>query len=118
MNNLSAPSTLAIQMEMLTQSAQSIMRLQQVQSQQNAQLEELNARIDSMVENTKYASVWQFVKNEGIKKKIKEIVAFDLQCHDLCVYLGISMGKMPDERFGSVHSYPVEVLREVLNSTK
>lgn len=111
MNNLSTPSTLSIQMEMLTKSAQSIMRLQQ-------ELEEVNAYIDSVVENTKYASVWQFVKNEGIKKNIKEIVAFDLQCHDLCVYLGISMGKIPDERFGSVHSYPVEVLREVLNGTK
>lgn len=118
MNQLSIPSTVAQQMEMLIQSAQSIMRLEQVQSQQNAQLAELSARIDSMIGDTEYLTVWQFVKNEGIKKKLKEIVAFDLKCQELCHELDITMGRIPDIRFGSVHSYPVEVLREVLEGTK
>ena len=105
-------------MEMVIQSAQAIMRIEAAQAEQDAKLAAMGARLDGLNGDTGYRTVTAFLRNEGIKKSLKDANVFGRNCKKLCDEVGIKIGDVPDERFGSVHSYPVEVLREVLNDTK
>jgi len=105
-------------MEMVIQSAQAIMRIEAAQAEQDAKLAAMSARLDGLNGDTGYRTVTAFLRNEGIKKSLKDANSFGRNCTKLCEELGIKIGDVPDERFGSVHSYPVEVLREVLEGEK
>lgn len=105
-------------MEMVIQSAQAIMRIEAAQAEQDAKLAAMSARLDNLNGDTGYRTVTAFLRNEGIKKSLKDANLFGRNCKKLCEEVGIKVGDVPDERFGSVHSYPVEVLREVLEGTK
>lgn len=105
-------------MEMVIQSAQAIMRIEAAQAEQDAKLAAMSARLDNLNGDTGYRTVTAFLRNEGIKKSLKDANLFGRNCTKLCLEVGLTIGNVPDERFGSVHSYPVEVLREVLEGTK
>ncbi|OSM07620.1 hypothetical protein MAIT1_04398 [Magnetofaba australis IT-1] len=57
-----------------------------------------------------------FCRREGIDAPLSFAQALGLKATKLCKDLEIRMGRVPDERWGAVNSYPVEVLRECLQS--
>ncbi|CAK0750907.1 hypothetical protein CCP4SC76_2160016 [Gammaproteobacteria bacterium] len=60
-----------------------------------------------------YMTALGFFRIQGISLPMSRLQAFGKQCVARSKITGHLIGSVPDERYGSVKSYPVELLREV-----
>lgn len=75
---------------------------------------ELATRVDRMNGDTGYRTVLAHCRDLGIPLPLNLAKEIGRRASQLCRQRGLPRGKVADERFKSVNSYPVEVLNEVV----
>jgi len=83
------------------------------QAQQAQQLTALEQRIELMDGDTGYMTVTAYTRSRGIRLPLSAVRAIGKRASKTAKELGIQLGSTPDERFGSVNSYPIALLDEV-----
>ena len=110
------PTSTAHQVYLMAKAAwvqeQRVNQLAQFQQSQQQQLDAIAQRQADMDGNTGYMTALAYCRKEGIPAPLSFAQRLGLKASDLCRNLAIRMGRVPDERWGSVNSYPIEVLRE------
>ncbi|TQV77552.1 Rha family transcriptional regulator [Aliikangiella marina] len=81
--------------------------LEKMQVQINDRMSQVNLLSD-------YQSIRAFTSKRGIKLDWKGSVAMARKAMQLCKEKGRDVVKIPDERFGQINSYPVEVLYQLI----
>ena len=103
--------------EMFLQSAQ-IMVEQKRQiaevKQEVKQLAEAVANIQVVNASIEYFSIMGYCRNIHKQISLEQAKVFGIKCRAMCNQLGFSMGKVPDPRFGTVNTYPLDVLKEII----
>ena len=91
-------------------------RVEMDHSEQRRQIEAIAQRQDDMDGDTGYMTALAFCRRENIPAPLSRARRLGIMASEMCRDLGIRTGRIPDERWGSVNSYPIEVLRECLHS--
>ena len=81
-----------------------------------AKIEEIEARQKLMDGSTGYKTVVSYCRDKGIGAPLYKAIAVGKACSALCREHSVDIGKVPDERWGEVNSYPIYVLDEYFNS--
>ncbi|MBF0160029.1 MAG: ORF6N domain-containing protein [Magnetococcales bacterium] len=92
-------------------------RLQQMEAERSWQRQQIQAiaqRQDDMDGDTGYMTALAFCRKEHIQAPLMFAQKLGMMASDLCRHMAIRTGRVSDERWGTVKSYPVEVLRECL----
>jgi len=76
----------------------------------------LENRLDVFGADTHYRTVRAFGNERKLRLSHAKANAIGRKAARICRDRGIEIGEVPDERHGSVHSYPVEVLQEVVDA--
>lgn len=94
--------------------------------EQNLQLDEVKSdlkTLKSTVDEIKvfnapieHFSIMGYCRNVKKQIGISEAKVFGTKARALCNQLGYVIGKIPDPRFGTVNTYPLDVLREVISN--
>lgn len=87
---------------------------------QQKQLSEIATRVKAIEDKpqinaqVEHFSIMGYCHN--IKKQISigEAKAYGIKCRRMSNELGLVIGKVPDPRFGSVNTYPLDVLKEII----
>lgn len=79
--------------------------------EQRVQEIENKPQINAPVE---HFSILGFCHNMGKQISLNEAKSFGIKCRALCNQLGFVIGKIADPRFGSVNTYPLDVLKQVI----
>lgn len=95
-----------------------VRQLEQVNTEQQQQIEAISQRQSDMDGDTGYMTALAYCRKEGIPAPLSFAQRLGIKASDLCRNLSIRKGRVPDERWGSVNSYPVEVLRECRQAMK
>ena len=96
-------------------------RMQELEQEQAAQQDQINAitnRQANMDGDTGYMTALAFCRLEGISSPLTFAQNLGAKATSMCRQLKIKIGKVPDERWGKVNSYPIDVLRECCTETK
>ncbi|MBF0311470.1 MAG: ORF6N domain-containing protein [Magnetococcales bacterium] len=88
--------------------------LEQTSTEQQRQLDALARRQDDLDGNTGYMTALAFCRRENVPAPLSLAQRLGQRASEMCRELEIRTGRVPDERWGSVNSYPIEVLRECL----
>lgn len=103
--------------EMFLQSAQ-IMVEQKRQiaevKQEVKQLAEAVANIQVVNASIEYFSIMGYCRNIHKQISLEQAKVYGIKCRAMCNQLGFSIGKVPDPRFGTVNTYPLDVLKEII----
>jgi hypothetical protein len=90
-------------------------RMQALEQEQASQQKQINAianRQANMDGDTGYMTALVFCRHEGMSAPLTFAQNLGGHAANACRRLKIKIGKVPDERWGWVNSYPVDVLRE------
>ena len=92
-------------------------------------LEEQSKRIDSVeakileLQNKpqinapiEHFSIMGYCRNIHKQISIEEAKTYGAKCRKMCNELGMVIGKVPDPRFGSVNTYPLDVLSQIIKN--
>lgn len=101
------------QIELIIQSAQLLQEIEQNQNQLEQRITEIENKpqINAPVE---HFSILGYCHNIGLQIDLNKAKSFGQKCAKLCNGLGFTMGKIPDPRFGSVKTYPLDVLEQII----
>ncbi|MBF0424605.1 MAG: ORF6N domain-containing protein [Magnetococcales bacterium] len=91
-----------------------VRQIELTSSEQQRRIDAIAKRQADMDGDTGYMTALAFRRRENIPAPLTLARRLGIMASDLCRDLGIRTGRVPDERWGSVNSYPVEVLRECL----
>jgi len=94
----------------LTQLGELVYNLQQ---ENLKRLEAVETRLDNLNGDTGYMTALAYCRQHGMSAPLKVANLLGRKASKYCREADITMGEVPDERWGSVKSYPVEVLREM-----
>lgn len=94
-------------------SAQAIVAMEREQARQATAISRLEHRVDLMDGDTGYMTVTAYIRNLGRRIPLSKAQSFGQKAAKAAKSLGVMLGNVPDERFGTVHSYPIALLREV-----
>lgn len=83
------------------------------QAQQAKQLATLEQRIELMDGSTGYQTVTAYTRSRGMRLPLSIVQSIGKKASKAASDLGVRLGEVPDERFGSVKSYPIALLDEV-----
>jgi len=99
--------------ELILRSAQMLVSLERNQKAIEARVKAIEERpqINSEVQ---HFSILGFCNNIHKQISINEAKIYGQKCRRLCNELGMVIGKIADPRFGSVNTYPLDILREVI----
>lgn len=94
--------------------------------EQNLQLDEVKSDLKSLKTTVaeikvfnapiEHFSIMGYCRNVKKQIGIAEAKVFGTKARALCNQLGYVIGKIPDPRFGTVNTYPLDVLREVISN--
>ena len=101
--------------ELLVTSAVQLLKVEQAQERQAQQIAEIEERLENMDGDTGYQTVLAWCRVNDRTLSLKDANRLGRKCSSYCKKAEITMGSIPDERWGSVNSYPVEVLNEVFS---
>jgi len=59
-------------------------------------------------------SIMGYCRNIGKQISLNEAKLYGQKCSRLCSQMGFQTGKVPDSRFGTVKTYPLSVLEEII----
>jgi phage anti-repressor protein len=101
------------QIEIILKSAQMLADIERKQLSIETRLNAIEAKPEINGE-LQHFSIMGFCRN--IKKQISltEAKNYGVKCSRLCTQLGFQTGKVPDPRFGTVKTYPLKVLEEII----
>lgn len=111
---LTDPLDLIILQATATKRIQAEQRVQKAEQERQALL--LGSVADKLTEfngETGYRTVTAWCKKHGVKLSLKAANALGRKAAKLCRRIEAPIGKVPDERWDEVNSYPIEVLDEV-----
>jgi hypothetical protein len=91
-----------------------VRRIEQTGTDQQRQIDAIARRQDDMDGDTGYMTALAFCRREGVRAPLAVAQRLGMLATDQCRDLGIRTGRVPDERWGTVNSYPIEVLRDCL----
>ncbi|MBF0116603.1 MAG: ORF6N domain-containing protein [Magnetococcales bacterium] len=91
-----------------------VRQLEQTSTDQQRQIDAIAQRQANMDGDTGYMTALAFCRREKIPAPLTLARRLGVMATDLCRDLGIRTGQVPDERWGTVNSYPVEVLQDCL----
>lgn len=111
-NQLKKPMT---QIELILQSAQILADMDRKQTALESRIEAIENRpaINAPIE---HFSVMGYCHSIGRKISLDEAKSFSLKCKKMCVDMGMTIGKVPDARYGAVNTYPSDVLCQIIGS--
>ncbi len=99
--------------DMIIAQAQSVIELRK----QTSLLEERILRIENApVQNAEllYFSILGHCRNKGLQISLEQAKVYGVKCKAMCNQMGFVVGKISDPRFGSVNTYPLDVLNEII----
>ena len=99
--------------ELIIANAMQLLKVEQEQARQAQQLTEIQERLENMDGNTGYQTILAWCRTNDVKLSLKDSNRLGRKCSSYCKKAEITMGSIPDERWGSVKSYPMEVIDEV-----
>lgn len=102
--------------QLLVEQEERLQRMTEAQRRQQNQLDAIARRQDDMDGDTGYMTALAFCRREKVPAPLALARRLGVMASEMCRDLGIRTGSVPDERWGSVNSYPIEVLRECLSS--
>lgn len=91
-------------------------RLAAVQQEQGYQICELQAKTTAYIGKTGYYSVLAYANLVGTKLTREQAVAIGKKATAASKELGMSIGSVPDERWGKVQTYHEEILRDIFRN--
>lgn len=102
------------QIEIILQSAQMLADIERNQKALDNRITELENKpqINAPVE---HFSIMGHCHNIGKQISMEQAKTYGIKCRRMCNELGLVIGKVSDPRFGSVNTYPLDVLKEVIN---
>ena len=65
-----------------------------------------------------YFSIMGHARNIHLQISLEQAKVFGIKCRALCNQQGFFIGKIPDPRFGTVNTYPLDVLNNVIGHGK
>jgi phage regulator Rha-like protein len=86
----------------------------------NRKTRELEQRVKAIEERPvinapiEHFSIMGHCKNIGKQVTLRQSQRLSWKCKTLCNELGLVIGKISDPRFGSVNTYPLDVLKEII----
>ena len=98
--------------QLLVEHEERMHRLEIKHASQQEQLEAISKRQAGMDGNTGYMTALAFCRKEGVPAPLSFAQRLGHKATDMYRNLGICTGRIPDERWGAVNSYPVEILQE------
>ncbi|MBF0214135.1 MAG: ORF6N domain-containing protein [Magnetococcales bacterium] len=91
-----------------------VRHLEQTSDDQQRQIDAIARRQDDMDGDTGYMTALAFCRRESVPAPLSLARRLGVMASEMCRELGIRTGRVPDERWGAVNSYPIEVLKECL----
>lgn len=103
------------QIELILQSAQILADMDRKQTALESRIEAIENRpaINAPIE---HFSVMGYCHSIGRKISLDEAKSFSLKCKKMCVDMGMTIGKVPDARYGAVNTYPSDVLCQIIGA--
>ena len=101
-------------MQLLAEQEERMQQIEAVQARHQERLNSIANRQDRMGGGTGHMTALVFCRLECLPSPLVFARRLDFLAADFCHRLGILTGQVPDERWGTVNSYPVEVLQECL----
>lgn len=105
-------------MQNMLQQLDDVHRQQAMQKQrqdaQERRIISIEDRQDRMDGDTGYRTVTAFLRENGDSLPLLDANALARRASQLCRERSIKIGEVPDERFGHVNSYPINILDEAL----
>lgn len=100
--------------ELILRSAQMLVNLERNQKaiEERVKAIEEKPHINAEIQ---HFSILGYCNNIHKQISINEAKTYGIKCRRLCNELGMVIGKIADPRFGSVNTYPLDVLKEVIN---
>lgn len=101
------------QSELILQSAKMLVEFEQKQNELEKRIIaiENKPQINAPVE---HFSILGYCHNIGKQISVTEARTLSIKCKRMCNDLGLVVGKVSDPRFGSVNTYPLDVLTEII----
>lgn len=105
--------------EMMIYQLQQAMEIKNRQSLLESNIKQLEEKVDSIqTQNApiEHFSIMGYCRN--IKKQIslEEAKVYGTKCRALCRNEGFVIGRIPDPRFGTVNTYPLDVLKSIIKN--
>lgn len=101
--------------ELIIAQGQALLAVEQQQARHAQQIAALEHRIDMMDGDTGYQTVTAYIRKHGWKIPLSQAKALGLKASKLAKDLRVQVGTVPDERWGTVNSYPIALLDEVVS---
>ncbi|MGN7612735.1 ORF6N domain-containing protein [Magnetococcales bacterium HHB-1] len=98
--------------QLMVEQEERMLQLQINQLDQKKQIEEIMQRQNNMNGNTGYMTALAFCRKKKIQAPLLFAQKLGQKAATMCRSLNIRTGSVPDERWGTVNSYPIEVLQE------
>ncbi|MBF0341802.1 MAG: ORF6N domain-containing protein [Magnetococcales bacterium] len=93
-----------------------VRHLEQSSTDQQRQIDALSRRQDDLDGDTGYMTALAFCRREHVAAPLSLAQRLGQRATEMCRELEIRTGRVPDERWGAVNSYPIEVLKECLTT--
>lgn len=101
------------QIELLLQSAQLLAEMERKQLALENRIEAIEKRPEVNGE-IQHFSIMGYCRNIGKQISLNEAKTFGQKCSRFCTQMGFQTGKVLDPRFGTVKTYPLKVLEEII----
>lgn len=92
-------------------------KLEREQAEQRQRITKVEQKLTEFDGETGYRTVLAFIRESGGTLPLLDANALGRLASRLCREHGIRIGKVPDERFGFVNSYPVAILKILANKS-
>ncbi len=106
------------ELDLIIRSAEALKSVQQRQNEHEKRLEYLEAKTHQNSGNTGYWTITAWCRLNNLNLNIYEANARGREATKLSKEWGVPIGRVPDERFGSVNSYREDVLEEVFSTVE
>jgi phage anti-repressor protein len=107
---LNKPKT---QIELILQSAQLLAEMERKQLALENRIEAIEKRPE-MNGEIQHFSIMGHCRNIGKQISLEEAKTYGQRCSRMCTQMGFQTGKIPDPRFGTVKTYPLTVLQDII----
>ncbi|MBF0383027.1 MAG: Rha family transcriptional regulator [Magnetococcales bacterium] len=109
---ISSAEQLLANAQLLVEQEKRLGQVESTQNHQQVQLDQIAQRQANMDGDTGFMTALAFCRTKGVSAPLEYANRLGRLASKKCRRLKIQTGKVPDERWGSVNSYPVSVLDE------
>ena len=101
------------QIEIILHSAQMLADIERKQLALENRIKQIENRpqINAPIE---HFSIIGYCHNIGKQIGLNQAKEYGIKARSMCIQLGLVIGKVPDPRFGSVNTYPLDVLSQII----